>query len=132
MTQDLMSMPAERRREAEDLAALRELNQAYLDSVVHGDVQRFGELLAPDFLCSPPDGALLDKSEFLLRTAAPRTLERLDAHDVRIRIEGDLAIVHAATTYTTLGGAEGRGRYTDIWARRGGRWLAIAAHVTRL
>ncbi len=118
---------------SDDLTALRELNQAYLDAVVKGDVQRFGEMLSPDFLCSAPDGALLDKSEFLLRTAAPPTLERLDALDVRIRMEGaDLAIIHAATAYTTLSGDEGRGRYTDVWARRNGRWFAIAAHVTRL
>lgn len=117
---------------SDDLATLRELNQAYLDSVVHGDVQRFGEILAPDFLASMPDGALLDKSDFLLQTAAPRTLERLDARDVRIRIEGNVAIIHAATVYTTLSGKEGHGRYTDIWARRNGRWLAVAAHVTRV
>jgi ketosteroid isomerase-like protein len=118
--------------EAGHYQKLRELNQAYLDSVVHGDVQRFGELLSPDFLCSTPDGALLDKSAFLLTTAAPRTLERLAAHDVRIRIEGDVAIIHAATVYTTLAGEKGRGRYTDIWARRNGQWLAVAAHVTRV
>jgi len=118
--------------EAGDYKALRELNQTYLDSVVDGDVQRFGELLSPDFLCSMPDGSLLDKSAFLLQTAAPRTLERLDALDVRIRIEGSVAIIHAATAYTTLAGQEGRGRYTDIWARRNGQWLAVAAHVTRL
>jgi ketosteroid isomerase-like protein len=116
---------------SDDLNTLRALNQAYLDSVVYGDTQRFGEILSPDFLASMPDGSLLDKSEFLLRTAAPRSLERLDAHDVRIRIEGNVAIIHAATAYTTLSGAEGRGRYTDIWARRNGQWLAIAAHVTR-
>ena len=118
--------------EAGHYQKLRELNQAYLDSVVTGDVGRFGELLSPDFLCSTPEGTLLDKSEFLLQTAAPRTLERLDARDVRIRIEGSVAIIHAATAYTTLAGQEGRGRYTDIWARRNGQWLAIAAHVTRL
>jgi ketosteroid isomerase-like protein len=116
----------------DDLTILRELNRAYLDSVVTGDVQKFGEILSPDFLASMPDGALLDKSEFLLTTAAPRTLERLDAHDVRIRIEGDVAIIHASTSYTTLSGKEGRGRYTDVWARRNGEWLAVAAHVTRL
>jgi len=117
---------------SDDVKILRALNQAYLDSVVNGDVQRFGELLSPDFLCSMPDGSLLDKSAFLLQTAAPRTLERLDALDVRIRVEGAVAIIHGATTYTTLSGQEGRGRYTDIWARRNGQWLAIAAHVTRV
>ena len=50
---------------SDDVKMLRALNQAYLDSVVNGDVQRFGELLSPDFLCSMPDGSLLDKSAFL-------------------------------------------------------------------
>jgi ketosteroid isomerase-like protein len=111
---------------------LHDLNQAYLDAVVTGDVQRFRQLLADDFLCSGPDGVLLDKRAFLERTAAPRTLEQLTADDVRIRIVGDVAIVHAATHFRAIDGREGRGRYTDIWAKRGGKWFAIAAHVTRL
>ena len=111
---------------------LRELNQAYLDSVATCDVERFRQLLADDFLCSGPDGMLLDKAQFLARTAAPRTLDELTADDVRIRIVGDVAIIHAATRFRTIDGREGRGRYTDIWAKRGGKWFAIAAHVTRL
>src|SRR5712691_5436922 len=85
-----------------DVASLRELNQAYLDSVRTGDVERFRQILSEDFLCSPPDGALLDKGEFLEHTARPRTLARLEAEDVRIRVLGQVAIIHAATRYTTL------------------------------
>jgi hypothetical protein len=44
---------------------------------------------------------------------------------------GEFAIVHAATTFTLLDGTHGSGRYTDVWARRNGRWEAISAHVTR-
>ena len=44
---------------------------------------------------------------------------------------GDFAIVHARTTYTTADGETREGRYTDVWARQNGRWLAVAAHVTR-
>jgi hypothetical protein len=44
---------------------------------------------------------------------------------------GDFAIVHARTTYTMADGRQGSGRYTDVWARRGGNWLAVSAHVTR-
>ena len=116
----------------DDLDALRSLNDAYLDAVVNGDVNGFDRILAEDFLCSAPDGALLDRRAFLARTAGPRTLEGLTARDVRIRVLDDVAIIHAETRYTTLTGGEGRGRYTDIWAKRGGRWLAVAAHVTRL
>ena len=118
--------------DAVEVAALRDLNQAYLDSVRTGDVERFRQILSEDFLCSPPDGVLLDKRQFLEHTAKPRTLARLEAEDVRIRVLGDVAIIHAATRYTTLAGQDGRGRYTDIWEKRGGQWLAVAAHVTRL
>src|SRR5712691_13195333 len=106
-----------------DLDTLRDLNLAYLDSVRAGDVERFRQILSEDFLCSLHDGTLLDKREFLEHTAKPRTLARLEADDVRIRLLGDVAIIHAATRYTTLAGQEGRGRYTDIWQKRDGVWL---------
>jgi ketosteroid isomerase-like protein len=55
----------------------------------------------------------------------------LQAHDVDVRLMGDFAIVHARTTFTASNGRPGSGRYTDVWARRNGRWLAVSAHVTR-
>jgi ketosteroid isomerase-like protein len=119
-------------RDADDLTMLRELNQAYLDSVRLGDVERFRQLLADDFQASTPAGEILDKSQFLERTAGPRTLDRLEGQDVRIRILGDVAIIHAATSYTSITGQDGRGRYTDDWQKRNGRWVCVSAHVTRL
>jgi ketosteroid isomerase-like protein len=115
-----------------DLDLLSDLNQAYLDSVRNGDAERFRELLADDFQCSTPAGEILDKMQFLTRTAGPRTLERLAGEDIRIRILGDVAIIHAATTFTTIAGQEGRGRYTDDWQKRNGTWVCVSAHVTRL
>jgi hypothetical protein len=43
----------------------------------------------------------------------------------------DVAIIHARTSYTNAEGEQRNGRYTDVWARRDGQWLAVAAHVTR-
>jgi ketosteroid isomerase-like protein len=117
---------------ATDLDLLRDLNQAYLDSVRVGDVERFRQLLADDFQCSTPAGEILNKTEFLARTAGPRTLDRLAGEDVRIRILGDVAIIHAATVFRTIAGQEGRGRYTDDWQKRDGAWVCVSAHVTRL
>ena len=116
----------------DDIATLAELNEAYLESVKMGDVDRFREILADDFLCSAADGSVLDKTQFLELTAGPRTLRHLSGSDVRIRLFGDVAIIHAATSYTTLHGVEGHGRYTDVWAKRDDVWRAVAAHVTRL
>ena len=114
-----------------DFDTLVRLNQDYIDAVTSSDRRRFEEILAEDFLCTLPDGSLVDRAEFLEQTAKPYLLVGLQAHDVNIRVMGDMAIVHARTTFALPGGTPGTGRYTDVWARRHGRWVAVAAHVTR-
>jgi ketosteroid isomerase-like protein len=114
-----------------DFETLTALNDDYIASVQHGDVGRFDQILAEDFLCSNPDGSLVDKTQFLAQTARPVTISGLAIDDVRIRILGDMAIIHARTSYRAADGAQHHGRYTDVWARRGGGWLAVSAHVTR-
>src|SRR5687768_4523447 len=116
---------------ASDLDVLTRLNADYITSVQNGDVKRFDEILSDDFLCSMADGSLIDRKRFLEVTAQPVTIRNLQAHDVNIRLMGDMAIVHAATSFTTADGRPATGRYTDVWARRGGRWVAVSAHVTR-
>ena len=114
-----------------DLDVLLDLNRDYIRSVQTSDVRRFDEILADDFLCSNPDGSLVDRAGFLRQTARPVGISNLETHDVKVRILNDVAIIHARTTYTRPDGHAGAGRYTDVWARRGGAWLAVSAHVTR-
>jgi ketosteroid isomerase-like protein len=115
----------------DDLDILRDLNRDYIDSVQKSDVRRFDEILAPEFYCSNPDGSLVDRAAFLKQTAQPVRISGLAAHDVMIRLLGDVAIIHARTSYTLPDGKPGAGRYTDVWARQRGQWRAVSAHVTR-
>ena len=69
--------------------------------------------------------------QFISGVAKAAKLPSLQAHDVNIRLIGDVAIIHAGTTFSLGDGQEKTGRYTDIWAKRDGRWQAVAAHVTR-
>ncbi len=126
-----MAHPSPAAAIADDLAALTRLNDDYIESVRRSDVARFREILASDFLCTLADGRLIDRDEFLANAAAPTTAHGLEVHDVNVRVLGDTAIVHAATTFTHPDGRPGRGRYTDIWARRDGRWVAVAAQFMR-
>src|SRR5437868_13218011 len=114
-----------------DLEILTSLNRDYIRSVQDADVRRFDEILAADFRCSNPDGSLVDREGFLAQTARPVTIANLAAHDVEIRMFGDVAIIHARTSYTMADGRPSAGRYTDVWARPNGQWLAVSAHVTR-
>jgi len=116
---------------ANDVDELMALNRDYVASVQNSDVKRFDEILADDFYCSNPDKSLVDRAGFLRQTAIPVTIGNLEAHDVKIRIMGDFAIIYARTSYTTPDGKPASGRYTDCWARQNGRWLAVSAHVSR-
>ena len=114
-----------------NLERLLALNADYIRAVQQSDAATFRELLAQDFLCTHSDGSFVDRDEFLRQVAAPAKISNLAAHDVLVRIDGDFAVVHGRTTFTKPDGGAGEGRYTDIYACRGGRWLCIAAHVTR-
>ena len=114
-----------------DQDTLLDLNADYVRSVQTSDVARFDQILAEDFVCTNPDGSFVDRENFLKQTARPVAISDLAAHDVIIRVVGDCAVINARTTYRLPDGRAGAGRYTDVWARRNGQWLAIAAHVTR-
>jgi ketosteroid isomerase-like protein len=114
-----------------DLDLLRQLNSGYIRSVQSSDVRWFEETLADDFVNGNPDGSLADRAQFLLQIARPCAVSDFRAEDVRIRILGEVAIIHGRTVYTKPGGEAGAGRYTDVYARRQGRWLCVSADVTR-
>ena len=107
-----------------------ELNDGYIRSVRESDVAWFERHLADDFVNSNPDGTLVDREGFLKQVARPQVRD-LRCEDVRIRMLGDVAIIHARTVYTRPDGTPAAGRYTDVWARRGDQWLCVCADVTR-
>jgi ketosteroid isomerase-like protein len=114
-----------------DLEVLDKLNKAYVDAVQNSDVRWFKEHLSSDFVNSNPDGTIVDRGGFLAQVAKPVALKGLEPREVKIRLFGDFAIIHAKTVYRKPDGQPGAGRYTDIWMRRDGRWRCVAAHVTR-
>jgi ketosteroid isomerase-like protein len=123
--------PEQRSAIADELNALEQLNHHYILSVRNSDVRWFDENLAEDFVNSNPDGSFVDRAQFLAQIARPCPVSDFEAEDVRIRLLGDVAIIHGRTVYTKPDGRPGAGRYTDVWSRRRGRWLCVAADVTR-
>jgi len=111
---------------------IRKLNRDYVDSFLRSDVKRYDELLADDFICTCPDGSLVDKPAFLKSAAEPSGMEYFGLEDVNIRIFGDVALVHARTPYTRKDGVSGAARYTDIYVKRNGRWQVVSAQITRI
>jgi Domain of unknown function (DUF4440) len=117
--------------EVELVATLQRLNAEYIRALVEGDTTWYDENLSDDFVCSLADGRRIDKHEFLLLNAERPPVVGLSCDDVDVRLFGDVALVQGVT-HSVRGGVPASIRYTDVWHRRGERWVAVAAHLTRV
>lgn len=115
--------------EAEAVATLHELNAQYIRAFVESDTAWYVENLTDDFICIRPDGRRIDRAEFLRETAEGPGVVGVSVAEVDVRPLGDVALVHGVTSYVREGVPMSR-RYTDVWQRRDGRWLAVAAQIT--
>lgn len=125
-----MPSAAARSRES-DRHRLEQLNLEYVRAVEAHDVEWFDSHLTSDFMNSNPDGSIVERQAFLEQVAAGPGVSGIQAHDVITRVIGDLAIIHARSSFTTPAGKLGGGRYTDVWSYREGWWLCVAAQVNR-
>ncbi len=115
--------------EAEAVATLHELNAHYIRAFVESDTEWYREHLGDDFVCTLADGRRIDKNEFLRRNAAGPGVTDVSYDEIDVRPLGDAALVHGVTHYNR-NGSPGSTRYTDVWAFRDGRWVAVAAQLT--
>jgi hypothetical protein len=112
-----------------ELEILRQLNADFLASIQNGDERRFEQILAEDFMASLPDFLLRDKKQFLDMMAAPRPFAELKADEVRIRLLGDFAIIHAHMTLRTADGVQRQG--DTLMTGNGGMEIGSAWPRTR-
>lgn len=116
-----------------DLEVLHEINDHYVRSFRECDVGWYAAHMTPDYLAAQSDGALHDRALALARFAEPTfatQMKSFPVDDVRIRLFGDVALIHAENAYELKDGRKGAARYTDIWVRRHGAWRCVAAHIT--
>lgn len=111
---------------------LTRLNQDYVDAFLKADVAWYRDNLADDFLCTEPDGSVLGREEFLRDAARGPDVATYRLRDVRVRIFGNVGLVHATGVFTRRDGTSGTSRYTDVWALMDGKWKTVSAQITRI
>jgi hypothetical protein len=112
---------------AEDLAILEQLNLDYIHSDETSDAKRFSEFLAEDFIVQTP-GVTRNREEYLEYIAKPRPIKDIALREVKVRILSDVALIHGRVTYTMIAdGAEQEALYTDVYQKREGTWVCVAA-----
>jgi len=120
-----------------DNAEVRAFAQAFDDAQLHGDRAALERMIAPDFLLVHGSGRVGDKKDFIDGFTDPNA--HLDPFEIKdrlfIRPSADTAIVggDAWVSGTDHGKAfKQHFRYSDTFAKRNGRWVAVYAQVTPL
>lgn len=107
----------------------------WVDAVQKRDTERIGQLLADDFVAILWDGRKRTKAEHLEEIRSGQyAVESITVEDTQARVLGDTAVVtyyqneksQSAGVNTSSGSA-----WTDVLARRDGRWQVIAEHGSR-
>ena len=101
------------------------------------DAEALSRLLAGDFVHRTPEGEELSKDAFLKNIASiPFEILSVRGEGLKVSSFGETAVltgVQKATVRNDDGGEEvGRGAFTDVFVRRGGRWLLVLAYSVEL
>lgn len=129
----ISAAPAAAQRGAE--AELIKLEQDYARALVRKDMKFLRSFYAPDWRGGNWLG-FTTKSALLRKIQDKRYVIRsMTLREIRVRFEGPLAIVQGVDEeITSMSGRDTSGLwlFTDVFARRGGRWVAIASHTSKL
>ncbi len=103
---------------------------------VKGDGAALKRLLAEDFLLVNSQDKREDKAQFIADYTTPGfTLEPFTIDDQVIKIWSDGAILGGAVTARGMSDGKPysiRLRFSDIWAKRNGRWQVIYTHANHV
>lgn len=107
---------------------LIQLDRAWTFAELKGDKKSAGAMVAVDYVGTTQEGVLEDKAKYLSEIAPNADMVRSD--DYKVRIFGNTAIM---THRATVEGVRNiQIRSTHVWMKRGGKWLIVAHHGSRI
>jgi Domain of unknown function (DUF4440) len=102
----------------------------WLKAITDGDLATVESILSGDYRHITSDGELLDRAQEVASTKP--LLVTMTPSEQIVDIAGDTALIHGVNTISDAGGVIERVRFTDVFVRSDGAWLAIAAQETSI
>jgi ketosteroid isomerase-like protein len=117
-------------------AALVKLEEQWNAALIKGDAAFLDALIADDYMDTDPGGVIENKAESLadLRSGDLKYTSMVN-DDYKVHAYDDAAVLsYRSTIKGKFKGSDISGQYrmTDMWIKRGGRWLCVAAHQSKL
>ena len=121
---------------SDDIRTLEKLNEDWIHSYPGKDTATLARIFADDLIMITPNGSRLSKKECIANLASPgQRIASTKVDKVQVRLLGNIGLVMAEASFISLDNGKevsGRTNYLDVYEKRNGRWVAIAAHVTFL
>ena len=109
------------------------LERQWMEAWLRRDRPTCDRILADDFVLTSARGTLMSKAEWLDGAMGHIVGQSFDWDELRVRLFGEVAIVHARTRQSaTVSGHDWSGQFllTDVWVHRDGRWQVVSRHGT--
>lgn len=107
---------------------LIELDRAWTFAELKGDKKAAGALVADDFVGTTQRGEIQNKAQYVASVVPNADMVKAD--DYKVTVYGNTAIMtHRATVQ---GVRNIQFRSTHVWMKRGGKWLIVAHHGSRI
>jgi uncharacterized protein (TIGR02246 family) len=118
-----------------DEEAVAAVVSARTEALVHGDVDRMRDILAPDFTYTDAGGNCCDREEYIAGYVSSPDLVWMEQalSDLRVRVYGEAAVVtvDAHDRAVWRGGLfEADVRSLFVYVRRDGTWRCVAGQTT--
>jgi hypothetical protein len=116
-------------------AELAALEQAYAKALIARDVDFLKAFYAPDWRGGDWMGFAAKTNILNLVKSGRYVIRSMSLRDLKVRIVGDVGIVQGVDEeVSSMHGRDTSGTwgFTDVFVRRGGRWVAVASQTTRI
>jgi ketosteroid isomerase-like protein len=116
-------------------ATVTQLEREWVAAIVKKDAAALDRLLADDFSGTSPTAHLYTKKSAIDDlTQGTYTVNSMELDEVSVNAYGNTAVAFTSQEEkSTYGDQDFSGHYhfTDVWAKRDGRWQAVASHGSR-
>ncbi len=115
------------------LAELRAVEERLATTYASQDCDGWGSLLADEWTVTHITGNVVTKAQ-AVESCRKGPAVKTTYDDLVFRAYGETAIVTGQTTASIAGSSSQRVilRFTDVLVRRGGKWLVVTSHATRV
>lgn len=117
-----------------DEQRLKKIEQEWADAYVKRDSVYADRMTTEDFTFIGPDGAILNKPDYLSSITSQVEFKQFKIDQIRVRVYGDTTavVVGLGSIKAQLGADELNEKYswTDVFVKQNGEWKRATGHVT--